>query len=92
MSRRPTQRAALAARPVTPAYTRIGSDMTWPQPGAALNAVARALIYERPNRQNGLVAAAVIHAYTTMVLDPRDKRQRVVAALRTILRRAEAAR
>jgi hypothetical protein len=55
--------------------------MTWPNPHK-MGDLAWKLTHGKPSKEDLLVAASTIEAYTQMVSDPREKRQRVIRVLR----------
>lgn len=64
-------------------HTKVDPGMAWANPlSRRAGEVQWALTHGVATREDLLAAASLIGAYKQMVMDPREKRQQVVAALR----------
>lgn len=69
---------------ISPKYTRVGTEMTWPQPGEGMGEVEWRLRYALPEqvtRSDLLYAAGVISAYRALVATTQFNRNKVCGAL-----------
>ena len=69
---------------ISPRYTRVGAEMTWPQPGEALGEVQWRLRYGTPTREDLLCAAGVMSAYHALVATTQFNRNKVCGALQRV--------
>lgn len=72
---------------IGPKYTRVGSQMTWVQPGEAMDEVEHRLRYglrEQVTREDILFAASVMHAYGALVASTQFNRNKVCGALQRV--------
>lgn len=60
-------------------------EMTWPLPEVEEDGVEWRLRYGTPTREDLLVAASYMHAYSSLVCSTQKERNKVVACLRFLL-------
>ena len=76
---------------ISPKYTRVGSQMTWPQSGEGMGEVEHRLRYALPEqitRSDLLYAASVMSAYRALVATTQFNRNKVCGALQHASRKA----